>query len=261
MAGRYLYITARQYDYAVHLRVAGWIQRLPRPIISELLYPLLHYVGRSLIQSGMQVIVNLSSCKDLQVFMPGCNHTLSIFAWAGLMNIQALFKHDSNDQDWTGRRHKSHLDSFETTIAGLYPTITGVIMPRLKAWVARVKPHEEARGHLPQSRNAWEPSAGGASGTGNGAFHPATSDLRHQPAPALDYGIEYPPSLSTFPAGGNVGLLPPPGTDFAGLGSGGGMPAAVPFLGEFTAQEMAAFEAWWFDMLEVDGTPSTGGMT
>jgi hypothetical protein len=208
----------------------------------------------------MQVVVNLSSYKDLQVFMPGCNHTLSMFAWAGLMNIQALFKHDPNAHDWTGRRHKNHLDSFEATLSRLYPTTAGKVMSRLKEWVAKVKPHEAGRGQLDQERNPWE-SSGGAGGSGNGAFYPATSDLRHQSGPAVDYGLEYPP-LSTFPAGGNIGLLPP--TDFLGngFGTGGdGMPAAVPFLGEFTAQEMAAFEAWWFDMLEVDGTPSTGGMT
>jgi hypothetical protein len=251
VAGRYSYIAARQFDYAVHLRVAGWIQRLPRPIINELLYQLLQYIGRSLIQSSMQVIVNLSSYKDLQPFMPGCNHTLSVFAWAGLMNIQALFKHDGSEGDWTGRRHRSHLESFEGILMRLYPEVAGKLIRQLKEWVAHVQPHVETRKMEHQERNVWD-----AAPAGNG-YQMATSDLRHQPA--FDYGQEY-PQLATFPAGGSVGLLLPPPMDFAGNAFGGnGMPSGLPFLGEFSAQEMAAFEAWWFDMLEVDGTPSGAG--
>ncbi|KAI5448870.1 hypothetical protein NCC49_006057 [Naganishia albida] len=255
-AGRYLYIAARHFDYAVHLRVAGWIQRLPRPIISEQLYHLLQYVGRSLIQASMQVIVNLSAYKDLQPSMPGCNHTLSIFAWAGLMNIQALFKHDPNAHDWTGRRHRSHLESFEGGMINLFPDVAGRVMRQLKDWVARVQPHVETRKLEHKETNVWDASVGG-----NGSYQTATSDLRHQPS-AFNYPQEYPP-LATFPPTGSIGLLPPPPADFTvhGFPSGSttGMPSGLPFLGEFTAQEMAAFEAWWFDMLEVDGTPSGAG--
>lgn len=202
----------------------------------------------------MHVIVALSSHKDLQVFMPGGQHTLSLFAWAGLMNIQAMFQNDPNHQDWTGRRHKSHLEAFEATLMGLYPEVAGKVMGKLKVWLARVQPHEEGtrrRMNIPVRRDVWEPSVGGGAAPGV-AFQPVTSDIRHEVMYAQPEG-------AGFPVNGGP-LLPMTGYEFPTphLAPATGMPPVVPFLGEFTAQEMAAFETWWFDMLDVDAGEAAG---
>lgn len=234
---------AKQYDCAVHLRLAGWIQRLPRPIINAWCFQLLQTVGRSLIQSSVQVITSLSTCKDLQVHLTGHQHVLCVVAWLGLINIQAMFKHN-NDQDWTGRRHVNHLEAFEETLTRLYPDIAGALFRRVKVNVARIKPAPRS----PPRKDPWE----GSSVNGSAMHTHATSDIRHHP-PLAGNGYEWPPSAIPDAPLGSTSLAPDLG---AALLPGAQMPF-LGDLGEFSAAEMAAFETWWFDMLDGDETPGS----
>ncbi|KAJ9113867.1 hypothetical protein QFC19_000060 [Naganishia cerealis] len=296
-----------QYDYSTHLRMASWIQRLPRPFISELLFPMLSRVGRSLVRSGMKLIVALTSYQDLQLLMPGGNHVLSICAWAGLLHIQAQFKGHAEDE-WTGRRHASHLVTFEETVRKIHPGHAGPIIDRYKNFLKHVTPgHNHDSPQRGQSDDRADPSkstvqskfvapawtfpahtAGPTGSTGTMGtslqLHDAVSDIRHQnylpPLPNLPLHMEvgmphgfargsphdtnfptahaqgYVPSLSTFPPPDHAAISDASVSNLQET-SGAQM---VPFLGEYTLAEMQAFETWWFDMLNADGTPQGVGV-
>jgi hypothetical protein len=305
VGARYLYITAKQYDYAVHLRIATWIQLLPRPLISELLHTLLQQCGRSLIRCGMHLIVSLTSYRDLQPFMPGGNHVASICAWAGLIHIQAMFKGHA-DAEWTGRKHASHLVTFEETMRKLHPGHAGTLIDVLKDSIKHVRPRHENKPPRPDpdlinatlhndpippgpSAATWNfPATNSGSNTASRGMassslqmHNSVSNLRHQqypPSPTLPpYGIgpqdslgsidgyetnhpvastSYAPALSGFPEMDNNAPFFESSVSTTQAVSGAQM---MPFLGEFTSAEMQAFETWWFEMLNVDGTPEGAG--
>ncbi|KAJ9101796.1 hypothetical protein QFC21_003135 [Naganishia friedmannii] len=300
VGARYLYITAKQYDYTVHLRMATWVQLLPRPVICELLYTLLHQCGRSLIRCGMQLIVSLTSYRDLQPFMPGGNHVISICAWAGLLHIQAMFKGHA-DIEWTGRKHASHLVTFEETARKLHPGHAGTLLDVLKDFLKHVQSRQRPSSDINAAVHndtippgpsvaAWTFPANTAGsniasrGMNSSSFqlHNSVSNLRQQ---------QYPPSLPTLPVYAGVGhqdgtgnfdgyeanhpamstSYAPPLSGLDSTDNAGFLDASasalhevsgtqmMPFLGEFTPAEMQAFETWWFDMLNADGTPEGAG--
>ena len=235
----------KQYDCAVHLRLAGWIQRIPRPICNPWRFHLLQNVGRSVIQRSVQIITGLSTCKDLQQRWTGPQHVVCFIAYLGLINVQAMFK-NNNHQDWTGRRHVNHLEAFEETLSRLYPEIAEVFFQRVKAGVARIQPVQDS---TPVRADPWI----GSSVNGSGSHTHATSDIRHHP-PLPNHSHDWPPSTdtSTFPLRStslapDLGAALIPGAQMSFMGE----------LGEFSAAEMAAFETWWFNMLDSDGTPGS----
>ncbi|KAJ9116981.1 hypothetical protein QFC22_004639 [Naganishia vaughanmartiniae] len=290
----------KQYDYNAHLRIASWIQLLPRPVISELLFPLLQESGHALIRSGMQLIVSLTSHRDLQPLMPGGNHVLSICAWAGLLHIQAMFTGHAN-HEWTGRMHASHLVTFEDTVRKIHPGHAGSLMDALRDSMKIVPPRQDSdppRKRGPDDNVAalkgmgqtsgpspapWSfptnPAASAGMMSTSFQLHDSVSNLRHQqhtPSSTLplymdvrsqqhdhtstDGYITHPAMLSTNTYGPTLSSLPS-SNDTAHHQASSSTSQAVsgsqmmPFLGEFSPAEMQAFETWWYDMLNTDGTP------
>jgi hypothetical protein len=174
--------------------------------------------------------------------MTGHQHVVCVIAWMGLINIQAMFKH-TNDHDWTGRRHVNHLETFAETLTWLYPDVAGVVIRRVKASIPTIEPVKPSS---PGQQNPWDL----ASVNGTGIQPHATSDIRHHPPPA---GPSYDWPQPAIPANAPLG----PTSIDPELGAVLMPGAQMPFLGEFTAAEMAAFETWWFDMLDGDGTPGS----
>ncbi|GHJ86544.1 hypothetical protein NliqN6_2946 [Naganishia liquefaciens] len=243
---RHLYITAKQYDYALHVRLAGWIQRIPRPICNPWLFQLLQNVGRSSIQRSVQLVTGLSNCKDLQERWHVSQHVVCFISYLGLIHVQAMFKH-TNHQDWTGRRHVNHLEAFEETLTRLYPEIAGGFFQKGKASVERIQPHQDP---APVRVDPWS----GSNANASGSHTHATSDVRHHLPQPVNYSQDWPPS-----ADGYITLLS--STSLAPDLQAALMPGAsmsyVGESGEFSADEMAAFETWWFNMMDSDETPGS----